>query len=150
MGAPPAGGGILIPGRTEAHGLDTLVDTPGGNRDRFRRASDAVHRQSGCPSWRSSRSYTQCKLRRRLEILVVVGDVPVVILRQFQQTRSASDSVHRQSGVCSCTTERASTVQTVSKTAEIPQVCAQFMEVVDVPVVVQRQVPGMVQTVIKP
>ena len=32
----------------------------------------------------------------------------------------------------------------------LPQVRALFMEVVDVPVVVQRQVPGLIQTVLKP
>ena len=65
MGALPAGVGIQILGRAEADGLVALLDIPVGNRDRFRRASDSVHRQSGCPSSCSLRSYTQGKLCRR-------------------------------------------------------------------------------------
>ena len=64
MGAPPAGGGIQIPCRAEADGLDTLVDILVCNRDRFLRLRLSsstewcvqLHKRDGLP---------QCELFRK-------------------------------------------------------------------------------------
>ena len=75
---------------------------------------------------------------------MVVGDVPVIMQRQFQQSLCCMSEVPQIQFIDRVLRAVAQqrqdfTVQTVQKTAEIPQVRVQFLEVVDVPVVVQRQ-----------
>ena len=72
--------------------------------------------------------------QRFVEQIPVVVDVPVIMQLQFQQVLGrAGASQFMNSSLCSCATETEPTVQTLQKTAEIPQV----LFLVDVAVIIQ-------------